>query len=111
MLTGLDLHCPCPVYQKQQQSVPSCIPTWDPCAQRRLAEEYERCQHYLDPATRKPLIAAVEAQLLERHIGAILEKGACLCQRQSRRRVHHIASERCFKALRHASLQDLVFAC
>ena len=44
-------------------------------AQRRLAEEYERCQHYLDPATRKPLIAAVEAQLLERHIGAILEKG------------------------------------
>jgi hypothetical protein len=47
-------------------------------AQRRLAEEYERCQHYLDPATRKPLIAAVEAQLLERHIGAILEKGALL---------------------------------
>ena len=46
------------------------------CMQRRLAEEYERCQHYLDPATRKPLIAAVEAQLLERHIGAVLEKGA-----------------------------------
>lgn len=49
--------------------------------QRRLAEEYERCQHYLDPATRKPLIAAVEAQLLERHIGAILEKGALPCPR------------------------------
>ncbi|KAK9826788.1 hypothetical protein WJX81_000888 [Elliptochloris bilobata] len=43
--------------------------------ERRLAEEYERCQHYLDPATRKPLIAAIEAQLLERHIGAVLEKG------------------------------------
>ena len=43
--------------------------------QRRLAEEYERCAHYLDPATRKPLVAAVEAQLLERHMGAILERG------------------------------------
>lgn len=46
------------------------------CAlQRRLTEEYERCQHYLDVITRKPLIAAVEAQLLERHVASILEKG------------------------------------
>ena len=44
-------------------------------SQRRLAEEYERCAHYLDGVTRKPLVAAVEAQLLERHMGAILEKG------------------------------------
>lgn len=43
--------------------------------QRRLAEEYERCQQYLDAATRKPLIAAVEKQLLERHMDAILDKG------------------------------------
>jgi hypothetical protein len=43
--------------------------------QRRLAEEYERCAHYLDPATRRPLVAAAEAQLLERHMGAILERG------------------------------------
>ncbi|BDA50712.1 Cullin-4 [Coccomyxa sp. Obi] len=43
--------------------------------ERRLTEEYERCQHYLDASTRKPLISAVEAQLLERHMAAILEKG------------------------------------
>jgi cullin-4 len=43
--------------------------------QRRLTEEYERCQHYLDTSTRKPLISAVEHQLLERHVAALLEKG------------------------------------
>ena len=43
--------------------------------QRRLAEEYERCQQYLDAATRRPLVAAAEAQLLQRHMGALLEKG------------------------------------
>ena len=43
--------------------------------QRRLTEEYERCQNYLDASTRKPLIAAVEEQLLSKHMAAMLEKG------------------------------------
>ena len=43
--------------------------------QRRLFEEFERCQVYLAAATRKPLIATVELQLLERHMPAILERG------------------------------------
>lgn len=30
---------------------------------------------YLDPATRKPLVAVLEQQLLARHIAPILEKG------------------------------------
>ena len=41
----------------------------------RLAEEGERCAQYLDGGTRKPLVAAVERQLIERHVGRILEKG------------------------------------
>lgn len=63
----------------------------------------------MDPATRKPLIAAVEAQLLERHIGAILEKGACLPKGQSRRTAHHFASERCSQALRYVPLQIVTY--
>lgn len=43
--------------------------------QRRLAEEFERCQVYLDASTRKPLIQCVEAQLVEHHVPAILERG------------------------------------
>ena len=43
--------------------------------QRRLNEEYERCVMYLDTATRKPLVAVLEQQLLARHVAAILEKG------------------------------------
>jgi len=46
-----------------------------PHRQRRLMEEYERCQQYLDPATRAPLIAAVEARLLQGHLAALLDKG------------------------------------
>ena len=30
---------------------------------------------YLDAATRKPLVAVLEQQLLARHVAAILEKG------------------------------------
>ncbi|KAG4179524.1 hypothetical protein ERO13_A10G110500v2 [Gossypium hirsutum] len=41
----------------------------------RLNEENERCLLYLDAFTRKPLIATVERQLLERHIPVILDKG------------------------------------
>ena len=43
--------------------------------QRRLTEEYERCQNYLDVSTRKPLISVVEEQLLSKHMAAMLEKG------------------------------------
>lgn len=42
---------------------------------RRLEEESQRIHHYLDHTTRKPLIACVEKQLLEVHIGSILQKG------------------------------------
>ncbi|KAK6932201.1 Cullin, N-terminal [Dillenia turbinata] len=41
----------------------------------RLHEEHERCLLYLDACTRKPLVAAAERHLLERHISAILDKG------------------------------------
>lgn len=41
----------------------------------RLTQELERCVHYLDPGTRKALISTVEERLLERHSGALLEKG------------------------------------
>lgn len=43
--------------------------------QRRLGEEYERCTQYLDPGTRRPLVAVVEAKLLQAHLAALLDKG------------------------------------
>lgn len=43
--------------------------------QRRLSEEFERCQIYLDISSRKPLISCVERQLIEYHMSAILERG------------------------------------
>ncbi|KAG7012530.1 Cullin-4 [Cucurbita argyrosperma subsp. argyrosperma] len=47
-------------------------------AEGRLQAEQDRCLHYLDSNTRKPLIATTERQLLERHISAILDKGFTL---------------------------------
>ncbi|KAK9823559.1 hypothetical protein WJX72_003747 [[Myrmecia] bisecta] len=44
-------------------------------SEKRLGEEYERCQQYLDSSTRKALVHAVERQLLEKHMPTILEKG------------------------------------
>lgn len=41
----------------------------------RLREESERVIHYLDQYTRKPLLLAVEQQLLAAHVDQILEKG------------------------------------
>eukprot|EP00241_Pyramimonas_parkeae_P003213 CAMPEP_0114239402 /NCGR_PEP_ID=MMETSP0058-20121206/8441_1 /TAXON_ID=36894 /ORGANISM="Pyramimonas parkeae, CCMP726" /LENGTH=764 /DNA_ID=CAMNT_0001351581 /DNA_START=97 /DNA_END=2391 /DNA_ORIENTATION=+ len=41
----------------------------------RFQEENDRCVHYLDASTRKPLLAVVEKELLERHTSAVLEKG------------------------------------
>ena len=43
--------------------------------QRRIQEEYERCQNYLEPGTRRHLIKVVEQQLLEAHMGALLDRG------------------------------------
>ena len=43
--------------------------------QRRLQEEHERCQQYLGPTTRRPLISCVEEQLLTNHVAALLDKG------------------------------------
>lgn len=42
----------------------------------RLKEEgTDRMLHYLDKSTKSPLVAVVEGELLERHVGTILEKG------------------------------------
>ena len=41
----------------------------------RLGEESARCAGYLDPGTSRPLTAVVEANLVEKHIGGILDKG------------------------------------
>ncbi|CAM9628792.1 unnamed protein product [Chrysoparadoxa australica] len=51
------------------------VPTFFEQAELRLHEESERCVHYLDPATRKPLVATVEAKLLVPHTPALLESG------------------------------------
>ncbi|KAK4710812.1 hypothetical protein R3W88_005325 [Solanum pinnatisectum] len=53
----------------------SDVPDYLKHAEVRLHEEHDRCLHYLDASTRKPLIATTERQLLERHIYAILDKG------------------------------------
>lgn len=44
-------------------------------SQKRLGEEYERSEHYLDRMTRRPLIQTVEHELLENQISAVLDKG------------------------------------
>ncbi|GBG65908.1 hypothetical protein CBR_g54200 [Chara braunii] len=51
------------------------VPDYLKHVETRLHEENERCLQYLDLATRKPLIAVAEKQLLERHTAATLEKG------------------------------------
>eukprot|EP00191_Tetraselmis_sp_GSL018_P019609 CAMPEP_0177587888 /NCGR_PEP_ID=MMETSP0419_2-20121207/5910_1 /TAXON_ID=582737 /ORGANISM="Tetraselmis sp., Strain GSL018" /LENGTH=773 /DNA_ID=CAMNT_0019078005 /DNA_START=166 /DNA_END=2484 /DNA_ORIENTATION=+ len=43
--------------------------------EKRLQEEYERCKNYLDTTTRKPLIGAVERQLLEKHMAEVFDRG------------------------------------
>ena len=52
--------------------------------QRRLSEEFERCQVYLDASTRKPLINCVEGQLVKHHIATILERGFAALVMQNR---------------------------
>jgi len=51
------------------------IPDFLRYVDRRLAEENERVNNYLDPNTRRALIAAAERELLEEHVDAIIDKG------------------------------------
>jgi len=51
------------------------VPDYLVHCEQRLREETDRCHEYLDASTRKPLIAIVEAELLQRHTAAMLEKG------------------------------------
>jgi cullin-4 len=44
-------------------------------AEARLVEESERCGAFLEPATRKPLTAAVERALVAAHVPTLLDKG------------------------------------
>ncbi|KAJ6936659.1 hypothetical protein NC652_011382 [Populus alba x Populus x berolinensis] len=53
----------------------SDVPDYLKHVESRLNEEQDRCKIYLDSSTKKPLIAAAERQLLERHTSAILDKG------------------------------------
>ncbi|KAL5004108.1 hypothetical protein ScPMuIL_017564 [Solemya velum] len=55
----------------QERDVPEYLAHVD----KRLNEESERLLHYLDQSTRKPLVTCVEKQLLEQHLGQILQKG------------------------------------
>jgi hypothetical protein len=47
----------------------SAVPEYLKHCEARLAEEGERCVNYLDSGTSRPLTSAVEANLVERHIG------------------------------------------
>jgi cullin-4 len=51
------------------------VPDYLAHCEARLAAEYERCAVYLDAATRKPLIAVVEAQLVAEHMPMIMQRG------------------------------------
>jgi len=51
------------------------VPNYLTRVEKRLKEETDRLLHYLEPATRKPLIACVENQLIGLHITNILSKG------------------------------------
>lgn len=55
----------------QQTDLPEYLQHCD----TRLTEENERCSHYLDAATRKPLVAVIEQELLARHVKDIIDKG------------------------------------
>jgi len=43
--------------------------------QSRLQQEQDRCLHYLDSSSRRPLLYSVEQQLLAAHVGPLLAKG------------------------------------
>ncbi|KYQ92686.1 cullin [Tieghemostelium lacteum] len=51
------------------------VPEYLKHTQDRVNEEYDRSIRYLDPSTKRPLIAVVEKQLIERNVSNILSKG------------------------------------
>lgn len=51
------------------------VPAYLRHVEARLTEESDRCTHYLDQQTRRPLLAAVERELVERHLETVLERG------------------------------------
>ncbi|KDD72575.1 cullin, partial [Helicosporidium sp. ATCC 50920] len=51
------------------------VPAYLLAVEQRLHEEGARCDAYLEPATRRPLLAVVEHCLLERHLSQILDLG------------------------------------
>ena len=71
------------------------MPTYLRHVDGRLAEE-ARVQHYLQPATRRPLRQAAVATLLAAHVDAILEKGFVALMDASRvddlKRMYHLFS-------------------
>jgi len=64
-------------YQREGNRLISVLPPalYLSHAERRLAEEAERSLSYLERRTRAPLVKVVEAQLLARHVPALLEAG------------------------------------
>eukprot|EP00873_Tetraselmis_striata_P009147 jgi/Tetstr1/429411/TSEL_019321.t1 len=59
----------------EQYMIDTEVPDYLLHVEKRLSEEYDRCVNYLDAATRKPLVAVTERQLLEKHMAAIVDKG------------------------------------
>lgn len=51
------------------------VPEYLLYAERRLREEGQRCERYLAPNTRRPLIAIVETELLEGHMARCVLRG------------------------------------
>lgn len=51
------------------------VPAYLIHAEKRLQEENSRCDTYLEPSTRKALVATVEEGLLRAHLGALIERG------------------------------------
>jgi cullin 4 len=51
------------------------VPDYLGHVQKRLNEEVERVMTYLDPSTRLPLLRILETELLQKHVGSLLEKG------------------------------------
>ncbi len=45
-------------------------------SQARLQQEHERSQHYLDAATRRPLVSEAEQQLVSAHLPTLLAQGS-----------------------------------
>lgn len=74
--------------------------------ERRLREEHERVQHYLDAFTKRPLISVVEKELIECHMSALVQKGFARLMDDSRA----ADLERMYRALQRVGGLDLMRA-